>query len=45
MAVYIPREDSFLMQIAVKAYSKGKVLDMGTGSGIQAVTAAANKGE
>ncbi len=43
MAVYIPSEDSFLLQIEVKAYAKGRVLDMGTGAGIQALTAATCK--
>jgi release factor glutamine methyltransferase len=43
MTVYLPREDSFLIQIAVKDYAKGSVLDMGTGSGIQALTAATNR--
>ena len=43
MSVYFPREDSFLLQKFVKAFAKGKSLDMGTGSGIQAVTAASNK--
>ena len=43
MSVYIPREDSFLMQIAVRDYAKGNVLDMGTGTGTQALTAAAKK--
>lgn len=37
--VYEPREDSYLLQKYVKKYAKGKVLDMGTGSGIQAQTA------
>ncbi|MFH1823361.1 MAG: HemK2/MTQ2 family protein methyltransferase [archaeon] len=32
--MYEPREDSFLLQSVVKKYAKGKVLDMGTGSGI-----------
>ncbi len=36
---YQPREDSLLLQKYVRKFSKGKVLDMGTGSGIQAVTA------
>jgi len=40
MTVYEPQEDSFLLQKFVKKYSKGLVLDMGTGSGIQAQTAA-----
>ena len=39
MILYEPREDSFLMQKAVKKYAKGRVLDVGTGSGIQAATA------
>lgn len=40
--VYEPREDSFLMQEYVEEFSKAKelVLDMGTGSGILAITAA-----
>ena len=37
--VYEPREDSFLLQKHVKKYTHGLVLDMGTGSGIQAETA------
>jgi len=37
--IYEPREDSFLLQKYVEKYSKGKVLDVGTGSGIQALTA------
>ena len=41
--IYEPREDSFLMEKAVKKYAYGKVLDMGTGSGIQAIAAAKNK--
>lgn len=36
--IYEPREDSFLLQKYVKKYAKGKVLDMGTGSGILAIT-------
>jgi release factor glutamine methyltransferase len=40
--IYDPEEDSFLLQKFVKKYSKGLVLDMGTGSGIQAVTASEN---
>jgi len=38
--VYDPAEDSFLIQKEVKRLAKGRVLDMGTGSGIQALTAA-----
>jgi len=39
--IYEPREDSFLLQKIVKKEVKSadKVLDMGTGSGIQAITA------
>lgn len=37
--IYEPAEDSFLLQKYVKKYANGKVLDMGTGSGIQAITA------
>lgn len=38
--VYEPAEDSFLIQKEVKRLAKGRVLDMGTGSGILAETAA-----
>lgn len=38
--IYEPAEDSYLLQDQVKRYSKNKkVLDLGTGSGIQAETA------
>ncbi|MFC1768597.1 HemK2/MTQ2 family protein methyltransferase [Nanoarchaeota archaeon] len=37
--VYEPQEDSYLLAEQVKKYAKGNVLDMGTGSGIQAITA------
>lgn len=37
--IYEPAEDSFLLQKHVKKYAYGKVLDMGAGSGIQALTA------
>lgn len=43
MEIYEPAEDSFLLQKYVKKYSKGIVLDMGTGSGIQAEEAAKSK--
>jgi HemK-related putative methylase len=41
--IYKPREDSLLLQKYVKKYAKGLVLDIGTGSGIQAITAAKRK--
>ena len=41
--VHIPQEDSFLLAGVVKKYARGKVLDMGTGSGIQGITAIENK--
>ena len=44
MSIYEPAEDSFLLQQYVKEYATGRVLDLGTGSGIQAFTAIA-KGE
>lgn len=37
--LYEPAEDSFLLQEQVRKYAKGKVLDLGTGTGIQALTA------
>ncbi|MFH1332045.1 MAG: HemK2/MTQ2 family protein methyltransferase [archaeon] len=37
--IYEPQEDSFLLQKYVRKFAKGRVLDMGTGSGIQALTA------
>ncbi len=40
--IYEPREDSELLQKWVKKLVSGKVLDMGTGSGIQAKTALEN---
>lgn len=42
MIPYEPREDSFLLQKYVKKLAKGIVLDVGTGSGIQALTAGEN---
>jgi len=38
--IYQPLEDSFLLEDQVKKFAKGSVLDMGTGSAIQALTAA-----
>jgi len=43
MEIYEPAEDSFLLQKYIKKYSKGIVLDMGTGTGIQAEEAAKSK--
>jgi release factor glutamine methyltransferase len=40
--IYDPREDSYLLEKFVKKLVKGKVLDMGTGSGIQAKAALEN---
>jgi HemK-related putative methylase len=37
--VYLPREDSDMIKNAIKDYAKGKILDMGTGSGILALEA------
>ncbi|MBI2581384.1 methyltransferase [Candidatus Woesearchaeota archaeon] len=39
-SVYSPAEDSYLLAAAVEQYAHGKVLDMGTGRGLQAITAA-----
>ena len=38
--IYTPREDSALLEHYVRQYAKNDVLDIGTGSGIQAITAA-----
>lgn len=43
MVLYKPLEDSFLLEEQVKKFARGSVLDMGTGSGIQAVAAAKKK--
>ena len=43
MNYYKPREDSYLLQKYVKKHAIGSVLDMGTGSGIQAITSSKNK--
>jgi len=42
--VYGPREDSFLLASAVKKFARGRVLDIGTGSGIAGIAAAKHKG-
>lgn len=41
-SVYEPREDSELLAKQVGIHAKGRVLDVGTGSGIQAFTALGN---
>jgi len=41
--IYEPREDSYLLEKAVKKLAFGSVLDIGTGSGIQAKAAAKKK--
>ncbi len=38
--VYSPREDSYLLAQAVEEHASGRVLDMGTGSGLQGIIAA-----
>jgi len=43
MDIYEPQEDSLLLKKYIKKYSKGIVLDMGTGSGIQALEASSSK--
>ena len=42
-SVYEPREDSTMLEKYVRQYAFGKVLDIGTGSGIQAIAAAQSK--
>ncbi|MBT6774644.1 methyltransferase [Candidatus Woesearchaeota archaeon] len=41
--MYQPAEDSYLLQKFVRKYAFGRVLDLGTGSGIQALTAVERK--
>jgi release factor glutamine methyltransferase len=38
--VYAPREDSLLLAFAVRSLARGRVLDIGTGSGIASIAAA-----
>ena len=40
--IYEPADDSFLLNKYVKKFAKGKVLDLGCGSGIQSLTALEN---
>lgn len=40
MDVYMPREDSFLLERCVKEHARGKVCDMGSGCGILSFAAA-----
>ena len=40
--IYEPEEDSYLLNKYVRKYVHGKVLDMGTGTGIQALSALEN---
>ncbi|MCD4739905.1 methyltransferase [archaeon] len=42
--IYEPQEDSYLLAGEVGKRARGRVLDMGTGSGIQALTAEKSKG-
>lgn len=39
-SIYDPQEDSTMLERWTRQYAKGKVLDIGTGSGIQAIAAA-----
>jgi len=41
-SIYEPQEDSTLLERYVRQYAKGRVIDIGTGSGIQAIAAAQN---
>ena len=42
MTIYEPAEDSYMLQCYVREYALGRVLDMGTGSGILALDAMRN---
>ncbi|MDO8740881.1 MAG: methyltransferase [Candidatus Woesearchaeota archaeon] len=43
MTIYEPSDDSYLLAEQVRKYARGVVLDLGTGSGIQAIEAAKKK--
>jgi release factor glutamine methyltransferase len=43
MVIYEPEEDSYLLQEQVEKLAHGRVLDIGTGSGIQAICASQKK--
>src|SRR3989338_108603 len=43
-SIYDPQEDSTMLERWVRQHAKGNVLDMGTGSGIQAIAAAQSTG-
>jgi release factor glutamine methyltransferase len=43
MIIYEPREDSCLLAAAVKKHAYGNLLEIGTGSGVLAITSAKNK--
>ena len=42
-SVYEPREDSNMLETSVRKHAFGRVLDIGTGSGVQAIAAAQSK--
>ncbi len=42
-SVYLPQEDSFLLAEAARLHTRGKGLDLGTGSGIVGLSAGQNK--
>ncbi|MDP3989671.1 MAG: methyltransferase [archaeon] len=42
MSIYEPAEDSYLLESCIREYAIGRVLDIGTGSGIQAMMAASS---
>ncbi len=42
-SVYVPHEDSFLLADAARLHAKGRVLDLGCGTGIAGLSASQNK--